>query len=207
MCNPFSGSERCDGTAQERSFRTCEQPREFMLNSGHKSSCQEQLPTPDYNLVQCAGLFFPCASVAVTEGSRPISRVLSWTVIHLGCTSPCTSSNLPGNRAGHTIVPLFGLAPGGVFPATSVARRAVRSYRTISPLPAPRGAGGIFSVALSVGSRLPGVTWHPALWSPDFPPGRRIGSNCSGRCTKLTPNRLTPNRLPGDCLADSRGKV
>src|SRR5512147_1298610 len=34
------------------------------------------------------------------------------------------------------------------------------------------GAGGIFSVALSVGSRLPGVTWHPALWSPDFPPGK-----------------------------------
>ncbi len=29
---------------------------------------------------------------------------------------------------------------------------------------------GIFSVALSVGSRLPGVTWHFALWSPDFPP-------------------------------------
>ena len=31
-------------------------------------------------------------------------------------------------------------------------------------------AGGIFSVALSVDSRLPGVTWHSALWSPDFPP-------------------------------------
>ena len=30
--------------------------------------------------------------------------------------------------------------------------------------------GGLFSVALSVGSRRPGVTWHPALWSPDFPP-------------------------------------
>src|SRR5690606_34620611 len=25
------------------------------------------------------------------------------------------------------------------------------------------------SVALSVGSRRPGVTWHLALWSPDFP--------------------------------------
>jgi hypothetical protein len=70
-------------------------------------------------------------------GSRLISRVLSWTAIHLGCTSPCTSSNLPGNHAGHMIVPLFGLAPDGVFPATSVTRRAVRSYRTISPLPAP----------------------------------------------------------------------
>jgi len=29
--------------------------------------------------------------------------------------------------------------------------------------------GGIFSVALSIGSRRPGVTWHSALWSPDFP--------------------------------------
>ncbi|MES1940327.1 hypothetical protein T5B8_08794 [Salinisphaera sp. T5B8] len=33
-----------------------------------------------------------------------------------------------------------------------------------------RAIGGLLSVALSVGSRLPGVTWHPALWSPDFPP-------------------------------------
>ncbi len=30
---------------------------------------------------------------------------------------------------------LFGLAPGGVYPATTIASRAVRSYRTISPLP------------------------------------------------------------------------
>jgi hypothetical protein len=54
-------------------------------------------------------------------------------------------------------VPLFGLAPGGV-------------YRTISPLPAPKHVGGIFSAALSVGLRPPGVTWHLVLWSPDFPP-------------------------------------
>ena len=55
---------------------------------------------------------------------------------------------------------LFGLALSGVFPATPVAKCAVRSYRTISPLPKK---GGIFSVALSVGSRLPGITWHSAL--------------------------------------------
>jgi hypothetical protein len=30
-------------------------------------------------------------------GSRPISRVLSWTTIHLGRTSPCASSDLPGS--------------------------------------------------------------------------------------------------------------
>jgi len=32
--------------------------------------------------------------------------------------------------------------------------------------------GGLLSVALSVGSRPPGVTWHPIRWSPDFPPPR-----------------------------------
>lgn len=30
-------------------------------------------------------------------------------------------------------------------------------------------AGGLLSVALAVGSRPPGVTWHLTLWSPDFP--------------------------------------
>ena len=39
------------------------------------------------------------------------------------------------------------------------------------PYPDPLGApGGIFSVALSVGLRLPGVTWRPVRRSPDFPP-------------------------------------
>jgi len=52
-----------------------------------------------------------------------------------------------------------------------VATRAVRSYRTFSPLPARKARlGGLFSVALSMGFRPPGVTWRPARWSPDFPP-------------------------------------
>jgi hypothetical protein len=46
----------------------------------------------------------------------------------------------------------------------------VGSYPTVSPLPVPvRAIGGLLSVALSVGFPRPGVTWHPALWSPDFP--------------------------------------
>ena len=36
---------------------------------------------------------------------------------------------------------LFGLAPDGVFRAASLALRAVRSYRTFSPLPAPHRSG------------------------------------------------------------------
>jgi hypothetical protein len=34
------------------------------------------------------------------SGSRPVSRVLSWAAIHLGYTSPCTSSDLPGSPCG-----------------------------------------------------------------------------------------------------------
>ncbi len=43
--------------------------------------------------------------------------------------------------AAPTTASLFALAPGGVCHAAPVTRRAVRSYRTVSPLPrAPRGA-------------------------------------------------------------------
>src|ERR1700679_889437 len=84
--------------------------------------------------------------------SRPLSRVLSWTVIPLAYASPRSSSDLPGSPCGphvaavKPLASLFGLAPGGVCRAVGVATRAVRSYRTISPLPAPlsRHLGGIF---------------------------------------------------------------
>jgi hypothetical protein len=45
---------------------------------------------------------------------------------------------------------LFGLAPGGVYHAVLVTKNAVRSYRTLSPLPSM--LGGFLSVALSLKS-------------------------------------------------------
>ena len=72
-------------------------------------------------------------------------RLPSATAIHLGLGSLPASSNQPGRRPGSRLVagvasapvpPLFGLAPGGVCRAASVAGDAVRSYRTLSPLPA-----------------------------------------------------------------------
>jgi len=116
--------------------------------------------------------------------SRPVSRVLSWAIIHLGLLSPASSSNLPEDIAGRDIVFLFGLAPGGVYHATSCYQ--LRGALLPHHFTLTCKAGGIFSVALSVGSRPPGVTWHPALWSPDFPP-------------------FHPKRWKRDCLADSRG--
>ncbi len=49
-----------------------------------------------------------------------------------------------------------------------VTTNAVRSYRTISTLPAANCLGGLFSAALSVGSRPPGITWHPVQGARTF---------------------------------------
>lgn len=54
--------------------------------------------------------------------------------------------------------PLFGIALGGACLAGSVARPAVGSYPTVSPLPCMQGS--LFSVALSLGFPQPGVTRH-----------------------------------------------
>src|ERR1041385_6692584 len=61
-------------------------------------------------------------------------------VISLGRLSPATSRGLPAaqaTRAGSRC--LLGLAPTGGYRATPVARRAVGSYPTVSPLPLDKG--------------------------------------------------------------------
>ena len=84
---------------------------------------------------------------------------------------------------------LFGLAPGGVYQASNVTigtgallphRFTLTTGQRAALLPdAKRQAtsshnarrpGGLFSVALSLGSPPLDVIQHPALWSPDFPP-------------------------------------
>ena len=107
-------------------------------------------------------------------------RVRNVTAIHLGRLSPGASSNQPGWSSRNTLrsclstarrPPLFDLAPGGVCPANPVARLAVGSYPTFSPLPPALCSkkGGIVSVALSLGSPPPDVIRHRFPWSPDFP--------------------------------------
>jgi hypothetical protein len=53
---------------------------------------------------------------------------------------------------GPAALPLFCLAPHGVFRASRIASRAVSSYLAFSPLPALccQRTGGVFSVTLSV---------------------------------------------------------
>jgi len=96
----------------------------------------------------------------------------------------------PETRDGPKPVPsLFGLAPGGVCHARSVAGPAVRSCRTVSPLPAGQcRQGGLFSVALSLGLPPPGVTRHRVSVEPGLSssaPFRDLRRRSSGQLARL----------------------
>jgi len=98
--------------------------------------------------------------------SQPISRVLSWTVIRLGLQSLTGSSNLPVPSAGRACREPIWSCFGWSLPCHEllpVARCALTAPFHPYLIPLARAIGGLLSVALVVGSRLPGVTWHPAL--------------------------------------------
>ena len=124
------------------------------------------------------------------KGSRPVSRVLSRAAIHLRCASPHTCSDLPGRRAraarcnlAGCALPYLALLRVGFTVPRRVATRAVRSYRTFSPLPAPRTALGRSVLCGTFRGLAPPRRYlAPCPWSPDFPPGS-------------DPQRL-PGRLP-----------
>ena len=100
-------------------------------------------------------------------GYRPDSVPRRAASIHLGRASPRGSCSQPGNltrqsgmRGQGPSIPLFGLAPHGVYRAPSVSGEAVRSYRTLSPLP-PADPGAVYSLrhfpSRCRGRELPGM--------------------------------------------------
>ena len=119
-------------------------------------------------VVQSTTLFYVHTELLV---SQPISRVLSWTAIHLGQMSPPASSNLPVPNAGHAIwKPIWSCSEWGLPCHRCYQRRgALLPHPFTLTCVRMRTIGGLLSAALSVGFHLPGVTWHSTLWSPDFP--------------------------------------
>ena len=140
-----------------------------------------EIPCPVWG-VKCQTACKPGSVRALRRGAAiPLGRALLRA-----------SRDQPGRRGGNAPAstkrhrrlarrpPLFGLAPGGVCPAAPVARRAVRFYRPVSPLPA---AG---EPALRAVCFLWHFPWgHPRRplagtaipWSPDFPPPGNIPSS------------------------------
>ena len=108
----------------------------------------------------------------VMEGmkSRSISRVLSRATIHLGRLSPNRLLRPTRVRRGpRQMDPYLALLRAGMPSRALLPAPAVRSYRTLSPLADLKRPAVCSLLHLPRGSRPPGVTWHPVLWSPDFP--------------------------------------
>ena len=146
------------------------------------------------------------------------------TAIPLGRRLPGASSNLPERPDLDTIPKrfvlarkafapfLFGLAPGGVCRAAGVTAGAVRSYRTVSPLPSLPVAGwirrsvlcGTFP-GLAPAGRYPAPFVHGARTflpgnlsvSPERPSGRLTGQGWGRGPAPSRANRLR-RRRPGD---------
>src|SRR3984957_2687482 len=107
------------------------------------------------------------------------------TTIPLGRPLPDASSNQPERRGQRTspcdasrrrVSLLFGFAPGGACHAADVAARAVRSYRTLSPLPSrllalrPAIKAVCFLWRFPWGRPRRTLSGAVSVWSPDFPP-------------------------------------
>ena len=180
-----------------------------------------------------------CRLLLRISAKGPVSRILSCAVIPLGAALPRTLiSDLPGgfgvfwsllNASGRCAAPpgslrllpsLFGLAPCGVYPAPALTDGAVRSYRTISPLPrrglaVQANLSGLSGMPCYVASdmagvaeavsflwhwpstdlevRVPDVIRHTALRSSDFPPPERAKARSGSDRPVLLPDLVYPN--------------
>src|SRR2546427_2876066 len=92
------------------------------------------------------------------------------------CACTLRDATIPEDQIGPAVLPLFCLAPHGVFRASRITPRAVSSYLAFSPLPAllSKNRRCLFCDTFrqrSLSRMLPAYsTRHAAVWCSDFPP-------------------------------------
>ena len=116
------------------------------------------------------------------KASESISRVLSLgrPFISNACHHASQARN-PSARKGTVSRSYLRLLQMGFTKLRCCQRTGALLPHRFSFSPACRGV--FFSVALSVGSPRPAVSWHLALWSPDFPHAAQGGARSSGPLT------------------------
>jgi len=105
---------------------------------------------------------------------------------------------------------LFGLAPDGVFRAALLALRAVRSYRTFSPLPVPQsGTGGlIFCGTVRRKVFQPSARVYPGRTSPGYVASRPLVFGLSSPGSRRKRFSALPKpmiNLAAKCMAGKQG--
>src|SRR5579859_1513914 len=108
-----------------------------------------------------------------------------WSSLWDGCRQPPHAAHPQLKRPGPGLAAYLALLRLGV----AVPRPLPDARWALTPPfhPYPWIKGGLFSVALSVASRRPGVTWQSALWSSDFP---------RSRPTLQRPATIPPHQYP-----------
>lgn len=98
---------------------------------------------------------------------KPDSVPLRVMIIYLGLALLPASSDLTRERSGPLHRSSIWSCSRWGLQGQPVTWLPVSSYLAFPPL--PQNMRRYISVALSLGSPPPGITRHPALWSPDFP--------------------------------------
>ena len=128
-----------------------------------------------------------------------------YTAIYLDLLLPAGSSEILRARRAISNALSF-LAPDGVYSHSKLPKNGVSSYLAFPPLLAAsfiskrerRNGKRYISVALSLGSPPPGVTRHPALWSPDFPHSKlrgRSAASSEGKYNTCSTSRQLEDRV------------
>ena len=145
-----------------------------------------------------------------TRVRRPVSRVLSTILRWMGdhssrrriaaSLSRPTRTERKGALGPEPSPSLFGLAPGGACHASPVTRPAVRSYRTLSPLPLKKrrfAFCGAFPRVPANGPRA-GVTRRLASVEP--------GLSSREQAHQRSPGRLTRRCVYQNCVPMARAR-
>ena len=111
--------------------------------------------------------------IIITTAEGTISRILFKQLSDLTACCHTVLCDLPSATDGPSLTADYLVLhqAGFALPFTlQWTRWALTSpFHPYPPFPWRVRGGGIFSVALSIASRRPGVTRHSALWCPDFP--------------------------------------
>src|SRR5437588_12109233 len=142
-----------------------------------------------------------------------VSRILSWMIIYLtppwrGAQCDCShrDATIPEDRNGPAALPLFCLAPHGVFRASRIAPRAVSSYLAFSPLPVlfSKNRRCFFCDTLRqrpLSRTSPAYfTRHAAVWCSDFPPAKSRQRGTHQRSSAIGDQLITNPKIwkPGN---------
>src|SRR6058998_2471969 len=116
-----------------------------------------------------------------------------WSSLWDGCRQPPRAAYPQLQRPGPGLAAYLALLRLGV----TVPRPLPAARWALTPPfhPCPWIKGGLFSVALSVALRRPGVTWQSALRSSDFPQHARLAG--APRPPRPTVSRRVSYRPPG----------